>query len=116
MSRPVVAFVGLGLAVLWVIARSEGATAWLVWFEGAAAVGVLAVVGLIPARRSAPLAGFCLGGLGLVLFALFMAGLLDHGTPWFAWWIFTFAWLCWAAALLVTFQSPIDSIRTPDDL
>lgn len=116
MSRPVVAFVGLGLVVLWVIARIEDATSWMVWFEGGAALGVLSAVGLIPASRSAPVAGFCLASLALVQFALFAVALLDHGTPWFAWWIFTFAWLCLGAAVLVTFQGPIDAVRAPDEL
>ncbi len=116
MSRPIVGFVGLGLVVLWVIARAENATAWLQWFEGATALGVVAVVGLIPARRSAPLAGACLFGLTLVLFALWLIAVLEHGTPWFAWWIFTFAWLCLGAALLVTFQGQIDATRAPDEL
>ncbi len=116
MSRPVVAFVGLSLVVLWVIGRAEDTTAWLVWFEGAAALGVVSVVGLVPARRSAWVAGACLLALTLVLFALWLIALLEHGTPWFAWWIFTFAWLCLASAVLVTFQGPIDATRAPDEL
>ncbi|HXJ22518.1 MAG TPA: hypothetical protein VMT03_20035 [Polyangia bacterium] len=116
MTRPVVGFLGLSLAVLWVIARSEDATSWMVWFEGAAALGVTSVVGLIPARRSSRLAGGCLAALALVLFALFAIALLDQGTPWFAWWIFTFAWLCSGAAALVAFQGPVDAIRAPEEL
>ena len=116
MTRPIVAFLGLGLAVLWVIARSEDATSWLVWFQGAAALGVLGVVGLIPARRSAPVAALCLFGLSLVLMALWMIALLDQGTPWFAWWIFTFGCLCLATTILLAFQGPIDGIRAPDVL
>jgi hypothetical protein len=116
VSRPLVAFVGLGLVVLWVVARTEDATAWLVWFEGGTALGVLSVVGLIPARRSAPLAGACLLLLTAALFALWLIAVLDHGTPWFAWWIFTFAWMCLGSAALVTLQGPIDATRAPDEL
>ncbi len=116
MTRPLVAFVGFGLVVLWVIARIEEATSWMVWFEGGAALGVISVVGLIPASRSAPLAGFCLGALALVLFALFAVALVTGGTPWFAWWIFTFAWLCVGAAMTVALQGPIDAIRAPEEL
>jgi len=116
MSRPVVAFVGLGLVVLWVIGRTEDTTAWLLWFEGAAALGVVAVVGLLPARASARLAGACLLGLTLVLFALWLIAILSGGTPWFAWWTFTFAWLCLGSAGLVTFQGPIDATRAPDEI
>ena len=116
MSRPVVAFVGLGLVVLWVIGRTEDATAWLLWFEGAAALGVLAVVGLVPARRSARVAGACLLGLSLVLFALWLIAILGDGTPWFAWWTFAFACLCLGTAGLVAFQGPIDATRAPDEL
>ena len=116
MSRPIVASVGLGLVVLWIIARTEDATSWLLWFEGATALGAVAVVGLIPERRSAPIAGACLLGLTLVLFALWLIALFANGTPWFAWWIFTFAWLCLGAAVLVIFQGPIDAIRAPDEL
>ncbi|HVX95659.1 MAG TPA: hypothetical protein VHK47_12175 [Polyangia bacterium] len=114
MTRPLVAFLGLGLAVLWVIARSEDATSWMVWFEGATALGVMGIVGLIPARRSAPLAGGCLFGLSLALFALWWVALVVNGTPWFAWWIFTFAWLCLATAAAVAYQGFIDDMRAPD--
>lgn len=116
MSRPIVGFVGLGLVVLWVIARTEDATSWLLWFEGATALGVVSVVGLIPARRSAPLAGACLLGLTLALFALWLIAIFNQGTPWFAWWIFTFAWLCLGATVLVILQGPIDATRAPDEL
>lgn len=102
--------------VLWVIARTEDATPWLLWFEGVTALGVMSVIGLIPARRSAPLAGACLLGLTLALFALWLIAILNRGTPWFAWWIFTFAWLCLGSTVLVMFQGPIDATRAPDEL
>ena len=102
--------------MLWVIARSEDATPWLVWFEGAAALGVIALVGLIPARRSAPLAGLCLFALALVLWALWVVALATQGTPWFAWWIFTFACLCAATSATVGYQGVIDAIRARDVL
>lgn len=111
-----VGVVGLGLVVLWVIGRTEDATAWLLWFEGSVALGVVAVVGLVPARRSGRLAGACLLGLTLALFALWLIAVLDDGTPWFAWWTFTFAWLCLGTAGLVTFQGPIDATRAPDEI
>ncbi|HVV17259.1 MAG TPA: hypothetical protein VHH90_08660 [Polyangia bacterium] len=116
MTRPLVAFLGLGLTVLWVIARSEDATPWLVWFEGAAALGVLGTVGLIPARRSALAAGACLFALALVLLALWLVALLNEGTPWFAWWIFVFACLGGVTAAAVALQEPIDAMRSPDEL
>jgi len=116
MTRPIVASLGLGLAVLWVVARTEDATSWMVWLEGATTLGVFGVVGLVPARSSAPLAGTCLFALALVLLALWLLALLENGTPWFAWWLFTFACLCAAATVTVVFQGQIDEIRTPNEL
>jgi hypothetical protein len=108
------AFLGLGLAVLWVVGLSVDATVWLTWLDGIAATLSFATVGVIPERRGSLWAAFCLGGLAGGLLLLWVVGLARHATPWLAWWTFVAGCLAALIACGAALQGSIDALRTRD--
>ena len=104
MIRILPAFLGLGLATLWVVGLSVDATVWLTWAAGIAATLALAAVGLVPERHSSLVAGAALGLIALALAGLWVVGLATHATPWLTWWTFV-------AACLAALDKPRDAVR-----
>src|SRR4051794_34637285 len=112
MLRIVPAFLGLGLAVLWVVGMSVDASVLLTWSAGIAAALCLATVGLIPDRQAAPVAGLCLGMIAAGLLVLWLVGLRTGATPWLTWWIFVAACLALVAAFGAALQGLLDRLRS----
>jgi hypothetical protein len=116
MLRWVPPFLGLGLAVLWVMGMSEDATVWLTWADAAVALLVLIATGLVPARTGSLAAGAVLGLAAALLVALWITGLATGATPWLAWWDLVFAALVGLAAVAVAMQGWIDGVRVREPI
>ena len=111
MLRFFPAFIGLGLAALWVIGMSVDASIWLTWFVGISAALCFATVGLIPERAPGLWAALCLGLLAGGLFVLWLVGLSTHATAWLTWWTFVGACLTALAAVGAGMQGVLDRLR-----
>jgi hypothetical protein len=112
MLRFIPAFIGLGLAALWVTGLSVDATTWLTWLDGIAAALCVLAVGLIPERRSSAGAAMCLGLIACGLFAIWILGLHREATAWLTWWTFVAACATLLAAIGAATQRVLDGVRT----
>lgn len=91
LTRANALLVGIGLAALWIAGLATGATSWLVWLDGAAALVSFAIAGAVP--EDAPIEGKSIPALIVTvgLFALWTVGLALRATMWLTWLTFVAA-------------------------
>jgi hypothetical protein len=84
---------GLAVAVLWIVALSNGAVPlWIVWVNGVIALASFAVAGALPDGRPVgrlPVLGPLF--ISIALFGCWAIILGTRGSGWLAWWNFAFA-------------------------
>ncbi len=82
-ARRFAGLLGTGLAFLWAVGWSTGATGWLVWTDLAAALVTFGGLGPASIEDFPGVATWpC---VGLVLVAAWLFGLALHATPWLLW-------------------------------
>lgn len=102
--------VGTGLAVVWVVAVSTGATMWLTWMAALAALACFGTVSLVPERRAGLIAAGTLAVVAAGLATCWIVGLATSATTWVLWCCLAGAVLTLAAALTTAFVALFDRV------
>ena len=85
MLRASLSVLALALLLLWVVGVTDGATPWMTWLDGVAAVLTLL---LVPVTRPSigPVGAAVVPSLiGSGLVAMFVVGLATHASGWLTW-------------------------------
>jgi hypothetical protein len=82
---------GIGLAILWIVGlTTPGATGWLTWMSGLAALGAFMLSGSLTGSTSRRLNSSVPIGLSLILFFYWIIGLSTGAVAWQTWSTFVF--------------------------
>jgi hypothetical protein len=116
MARGWFALIGVGLAALFVGGLASGATVWVTWLDGVAALLALAALGLVGDPRSPLAAGLLLGLVAAGLLALWLTAVAEGIGGWRLWGTFAAALVAGLIALGAVFAAlleagPIERLR-----
>lgn len=101
---------GTGLAVVWVVAVSTGATMWLTWMTALGALACFGTVSLVPERRAGLIAAGNLAVVAVGMTTCWIVGLATSATNWLLWCCLGGAALTSAAALTTAFVALFDRV------
>ena len=108
MMRLSFALIGIGLAVFFIVGLSTGATIWLTWLNGVAALLSFLALALIGDPRSPLAAGLFLGLVALGLAVLWLVAIGTGETGWLVWCTFAAALVTGLVALAASFTALLE--------